>query len=131
MEKRMISQEEIGIYIEDSIKHQDCDKQSALRDLLTELRYYAVSNSLDFPKAIEGSMEVYAVENWSLEDRVNLLAEPENVSDTFHSWILYDLQDLGDDVSLDDLTKIRGFSLEDVAIAIHAAWEQGWVERIE
>lgn len=108
----MFTQEQIGIYLVDYMADQDCDLQSAMRDLLTELRHYSEFNSLDFQKAIEGSLEVYAVENWSLEDKVNLLVQPDDVSDTAYNWILYDIQNLGDDVSLSEICAHRVCSLE-------------------
>ena len=45
---------------------EGCSAQSALRDILTDLRHIALDDKLDFDKAIEGSKEVVVEERgWS------------------------------------------------------------------
>jgi len=43
-------------------EYEDCDKQSSLRDLLTDVRHLSDDLNLDFNKALRGSYEVYLEE---------------------------------------------------------------------
>ena len=54
--------EGLGRLLETYAREQGCEPQSALRDLLTDLRHLSDEMGMDFPKASDGSYDSYLEE---------------------------------------------------------------------
>jgi len=92
--------------LNEHMEEQGCDAQSALRDVLTDLRHIAHFSDCDFSMAIEGSQEVEILERLEYL-RGEIEAESISLDE------VDELQSLADYIDADDVLLLEWAGVEE------------------
>ena len=123
---------EIVKIIQEISQEEGTDLQSALRDLLTDIRSAAAILELDYQRASTGSWDVFVEESFNFDTTVQLLVPAQELEDDDrYGWFAKIIQ--GDEWCIEkiyDIANLRGItrSMAEVKTAARLLYDEGFLQ---